>query len=310
MRFQILLPLMISQSAEFALSRPKSKESNLCTTFMNSIRSNDNRLLVLCQEEVKQLTVSSITQQISALEEGGQWLEALALALDHYESTIQSQEDRQRDALRGTMTHTDDTLLTEDEIWMAELLMRYLVLAIDNAPEPDIYSPNKRLNLAQSHFEMLSGVCLEYCVTMRRLDLLFGPIFRCFYEARYINVFLDVMETYILNDRLRYIAPEAMVLFVAHCKDMKDISMVERCLLHMDCSLMDFDSILTLLKKNALYTGLLHVYSTGLDDYTSPLEVLFETIFDALNSSNCIQSDRRQDGVLGNKFEQYGYKAL
>lgn len=296
--------------AEFALSRPKRSESNLCTTFMNSIRSNDNRMLVLCQEEVKQITVLGIRQQIASLEDGGQWLEALALSLDHYESTVQSQEDRQRDSTKGSMLLVNNSLLTEDEIWMAEILMRYLLLAIENAPDHEMLSSNKRLNLAQSHFEMLSGVCLEYCVVMKRLDLLFGPIFRCFYEARYINVFLDVMETYILNDRLRYIAPEVMVLFVAHCKDMKDISMVERCLLHMDCSLMDFDSILTLLKKNALYTGLFHVYNTGLNDYTSPLEVLFEALFDAINNSNCIYGDRRKDGVLSNKFDQYGYKAL
>ena len=75
-----------------------------------------------------------------------------------------------------------------------------------------------------SHY---TGVCIEFCIVTRRLDLLFGPIFRCFYEARYINVFLDVMETYILNDRLTYVAPEAMVLFVSHCKDMKDLSMVK-----------------------------------------------------------------------------------
>ena len=297
-------------SAEFALHRPKHPESNLCSTFMNSIRSNDNRLLVLCEDEVKQITVLGITEQVSSLEDGGQWLEALALALDHYESTIQIQEDRQRNTTRGTMPHTDNSFLSKDEIWMAELLMRYLLLAIDNAPEPEMYSTNKRLNLAQSHFEMLSGVCLEYCVTMKRVDLLFGPIFRCFYEARYINVFLDVMETYILNDRLKYIAPEAMVLFVAHCNDMKNISMVERCLLHLDCNLMDFDSILTLLKKNALYTGLLHVYSTCLDDYTSPLDVLFEAIFDAIDSSNCIYGERREEGILDNTLEQYGYKAL
>lgn len=73
---------------------------------------------------------------------------------------------------------------------------------------------------------------------------------------------------------------------------------------------MDFDSILTLLKKNALYTGLFHVYNTGLNDYTSPLEVLFEALFDAINNSNCIYGDRRKDGVLSNKFDQYGYKAL
>lgn len=49
---------------------------------------------------------------------------------------------------------------------MAELLMRYLILAIDNAPvEPmELSFSNSRLpnrhNLAESHFEMLSGETL------------------------------------------------------------------------------------------------------------------------------------------------------
>ena len=86
--------------------------------------------------------------------------------------------------------------------------------------------------------------------------------------------------------------------------------MVERCLLHMDCSLMDFDSILTLLKKNSLYTGLLHVYSSGLDDYVSPLEILFDAIFESVDESEGIHAERRSDGAPKSKFEQYGYKAL
>lgn len=309
--------------AEFALSRRHNISQNGCSTFMNSIRSSDNRLLVLCQEEIKEITVLGMRRQIMSLEDGGQWLEALALALDHYESTIKSQEDGcRRDAAlsnQSLMTLSPDPdLLTEDEIWMAELLMRYLILAIDNAPESSAvefsFSNNKlpdrsRLNLAESHYEMLSGVCMEFCIVTRRLDLLFGPVFRCFYEARYINVFLDVMETYVLNDRLKYIAPEAMVLFVAHCKDMKDLSTVERCLLHMDCHLMDFDSILTLLKDNELYTGLFHVYANGgLDDFSSPLEILLEAMFDC--SADTTASAEGMYGSPGSKFEQYGYKAM
>ena len=162
--------------AEFALSRSRQLlDSRSRTTFMNSIRSSDNRLLVLCQDEIKEITVLGMRQQIMSLEDGGQWLEALALALDHYESTIMSQEDNQRDAARQldsvTMaTSPDPSLLTEDEIWMAELLMRYLILAIDNAPEstPSLmefsFSGNNmtnRLNLAESHFEMLSGKIMQ-----------------------------------------------------------------------------------------------------------------------------------------------------
>ena len=68
-----------------------------CTTFQNSIRSSDNYLIVLCQEELKCVSILGIQQRITALENDGEWLEALALGLDHYESTVESQEDRKRD---------------------------------------------------------------------------------------------------------------------------------------------------------------------------------------------------------------------
>jgi hypothetical protein len=164
--------------AEFALSRSSSSASRLrhpnsngcCTTFMNSFRLSDNRLFILCKEEVKEITALGMRQQIASLEDGGQWLEALALALDHYESTIMSQEDNKRNsdpaslALKNydIITRLNPSLLTDDEVWMAELLMRYLILAVDNAPDsppPPTSKTNlrNRPNLAESHFEMLSG---------------------------------------------------------------------------------------------------------------------------------------------------------
>ena len=167
--------------AEFALSRRHFSASlrfqqpnlNDCTTFMNSIRSSDNRLLVLCQGEIKEIIALGMRRQIMSLEDGGQWLEALALALDHYESSIKSQEDKRRNNPSLTLnsldvTTTDPSMLTEDEVWMAELLMRYLILAIDNAPDSSqvgysslMNKNSHRLNLAESHFEMLSGKAIS-----------------------------------------------------------------------------------------------------------------------------------------------------
>ena len=53
--------------AEFSLSRgagasPRRPEA--CTTFMNSMRSSDSRLLVLCRGEVKQVTILGMKQQV------------------------------------------------------------------------------------------------------------------------------------------------------------------------------------------------------------------------------------------------------
>ena len=314
--------------AEFALSRntnEKEGDQSLSTTFQNSIRSCEDRVFVLCQEELKTLSIVKIQQRINALEEDGEWLEALALALDHYESTIKSQEDRKRDPDgKGDIINHPEFVSklrkTSDEEWIADLLIRYLNLAVENAPESAMNlstahtksanrkRTNSKIDLAQSHFQMLAGVCIEFCIVTRRLDLLFNDVYDQFKDSGYTYVFLDVLEPYVLNDKLQYIAPEAMSQFVEHCKISNDVSTVERCLLHMDVTIMDFDSILSLLRQNRMFSALIHVYTHGLDDYISPLEALFESVFDSADSE--IISQRRGDGVPHTKFERYGYKVI
>ena len=313
--------------AEFSLSRKVAQEelndlamqaenTEFCTTFQNAVRSCDNRLLVLCQDELKTVSIVGAKRRISGLEQDGEWLEALALALDHYENTVKSQEDRRRFSTRDISKHPqyNQGPKSEDEEWIAKLLVRYLNIAVENAPEtssaelPPAFVQSQ-IELAQSHFQMLAGVCIEFCVTTKRLDLLFGPIFGRFISVGYLSVFLDVLEPYILNDKLDYIAPEAMAHFVEHCKATNGIATVERCLLHMDVTIMDFDSILGLLKANEMYSALFYVFNEGLDDFTTPFEILMERIFDAADT-NPPSRERRPDGVPQNDFELYGYKAL
>ena len=296
-------------------------ETYFCTTFQNSFRSCDKRLLLLCQEELMSVSVVGAVPRISGLENDGEWLEALALALDHYENTIKSQEDRKRKGYNDLSKHPgfqprNGDGRTEDEEWIAKLLIRYLNIAVENAPETDNdfnFPPEIRqaqMELARSHFQMLAGVCVEFCVVTKRLDLLYGPIFRRFHAAGFLNVFLDVLEPYILNDKLNYIAPEAMMHFVEHCRTNNGIATVERCLLHMDVTIMDFDTILNLLRANAMYSALFYIYNQGLRDFTTPLEILCESIFDAADTLGQLANERRIDGVPQNDFERFGYKAI
>ena len=298
--------------SELLMDRLKHNPPPICMTFQNSFICSDNRLLVLCQEEVKNVSILNAKRRISALEEDGEWLEALALALDHYENTIKSQEDRKRnpEGTKDLSKHPEfsGAQLTDDEDWIAKLLMRYLNLAVDNAPDADPGIPSSRLDLAQSHFQMLAGVCVEFCVVIRRLDLLFGPIFRRFHSVGYTSVFLDVMEPYVLNDKLDYIAPEVMSHFVEHCKATNGIATVERCLLHMNVTIMDFDTIISLLRRNEMYSALFHVFTHGLDDFVTPLEIILERIFDAADERTT--EKRRPDGIPANSFERLGYKAI
>ena len=61
-------------------------------------------------------------------------MEALALALDHYEATVQSLEDKQRDPVTRGYSALGNLVAgggngnerSLEEIWMADLLLRYL----------------------------------------------------------------------------------------------------------------------------------------------------------------------------------------
>jgi hypothetical protein len=162
--------------AEFSLSRSAAADNgneadraSSCTTFQNSIRYSDGRMVVLCQERLKCISIVGARSRISALEEDGEWLEALALALDHYESTVVSQLDRKRDpeGRRDLSQHPEFSVAKSgDEEWIAKLLIRYLSLAVDNAPEPSndqvgVPSPSgaaTRIDLAQSHFQVRNSI--------------------------------------------------------------------------------------------------------------------------------------------------------
>lgn len=304
--------------AEFALSRSQEK-SAARQTFQNSTRYSDDRLLVLCQDELRCISIVGARTRISALEADGEWLEALAFALDHYENTVVSQEDNRREAIRDISRHPEfSKAKSDDEEYLAKLLIRYLNLAVENAPEAgeptDPYSSigggtTTRIDLAQSHFQMLAGVCVEFCVVTRRLDLLFGSIFRRFQTVGFTTVFLDVLEPYILNDKLKYLAPEVMSFFVEHCKATKGIATVERCLLHMDCTIMDFDTILSVLRTNDMYSALFYVFNHGLDDYVTPLEILLEKVFSETDTGG-VSLTRKAESVLKSPFERLGYKAI
>jgi hypothetical protein len=154
--------------------------------------------------------------------------------------------------------------------------LQYLGLAIENAPTSR--------EATSSHFRMIANVVIEYCIVTKRLDLLFGEIFAAFVGAEQSHTFVDLLEPFVLADQLTYISPLVMSTFVEFCKMSNDLSRVERCLVHLDVKVMDFDSVLKLLRNNKMFVALLHVYTSGLDDFVAPLQIIYEEIFDAADA--------------------------
>ena len=122
---------------------------------------------------------------------------------------------------------------------------------------------------------MLSSTYRHIC-----LILSFSEVYRSFTSVERYGLFLDVLAPYVLNDRLIYATPEVMANFVEHCHGIDDVFAVERFLLHMDVTTMDFDSILILLRKSEMYTALLHLYASGLNNLFTIIQHFIQSIKD------------------------------
>ena len=70
---------------------------------------------------------------------------------------------------------------------VADILIRYLDLAIEHAPVNAGTGTASRSDLRTSHFKMMAGVCIEYCVEIGRLDLLFGDVFSSFVAVNEVS---------------------------------------------------------------------------------------------------------------------------
>ncbi|KAL7682658.1 putative vacuolar protein sorting-associated protein 8, central [Plasmopara halstedii] len=338
-----------------------SYRGNNARSFSNSFRGCYNILYLLGLKELQTARVLPWTQRIDLLVDDGEWLEALALALDHYEGLKVAAADRaardrfppvffrdkQNDQCLVDILHMcqtnqrtgekEDVFRHEesaDEVrWVcgevpypadiakkleetlqkarsgevtknfvpisvaervADLLMEYVRLAIANAPgsiaaaggELSLNKIGMKLDLTKSHYQMLAGVCIEYCALINRTDLLFGEIYTRFKEANKLSVLVELLEPYILSEKLRNLSPVAMEEFVQHFSAQGKLAQVEQCLLHLNVAELDMDTILKLCHDHQLYSALIYIYNEGIDDFTTPIDVLLEACSNATASTN------------------------
>jgi len=285
----------------------KSRPGGSLETYQNSFRCGDDKLYILGRKELRFVGLQSWMQRIDVYVNQGEWLEALALALDHYEAEVAPKKSGDESMADPKFSPLHPNILNSTEMQLAELLLQYVRLAIENAPKTGTSS------LSRSHFELLSGVCIEYCMVTGRLDLLYGEIFNCFVSAGQVRTFLDMLEPYLLNEKLRHIGPEVLMSFIEHCQDKKELPTVERCLLHMDVKELDFNHVLTLLRRHQLFSGLTYVYSRGMGDYFTPLEILLqETVQCAAEvvRREAVGEHSQPSSSLDNMVETIGLKAL
>lgn len=161
-------------------------------------------------------------------------------------------------------------------------------------PSPTIFWPNSNMRLNPQSEEAQQSdkvwidvcvVCLEYLLHINRTEVLFRDVYSMFVQGEKQELFLQLLEPFIISDRsafslsycfisvshtlsrdrLKYIGPEVMQAFVVYNAKLGKLSMVERCILHLDIASMDFHQVRALLRLRMIdmLLNLFHVGCNG-----------------------------------------------
>ncbi|KAK5776227.1 Vps8 [Gossypium arboreum] len=217
-------------------------------------------------------------ERIQVLRKAGDWMGALNMAMTLYDGQAHGVIDlpRNLDAVQETiMPYLVELLLSYvDEVFS------YISVALGNqigkAEQPDDQeSRNGSVHSEiKEQFTRVGGVAVEFCVHIRRTDILFDEIFSKFVAIQQRDTFLELLEPYILKDMLGCLPPEIMQVLVEHYSSKGWLQRVEQCVLHMDISSLDFNQVVILCREHGLYGALVYLFNKGLDDFRAPLEEL------------------------------------
>ena len=152
----------------------------------------------------------------------GEWIEALLLGLEHYafihadDVVIDSNDDEDvadtnnnDDNLVGLNNITNSPVKTKmDDRIIADLLMDYVEISLSedltsslNNNSSSSSSRRRRRDLQHQGqhgpTHIVCEVCMDYCTTIKRNDLLFGPIYERFVNTNQEYIFLELLEKYI-----------------------------------------------------------------------------------------------------------------
>ncbi|KAM7476580.1 hypothetical protein LguiB_023823 [Lonicera macranthoides] len=217
-------------------------------------------------------------ERIEVLRKAGDWMGALNMAMTLYDGQAHGVIDLPRcldDVQKAVMPYLVELLLSYvDEVFS------YISVAFCNQigkldHDDDSKSINSSAHLEKKEqYTRVGGVAVEFCVHIKRTDILFDEILSRFVSVQHRETFLELLEPYILKDMLGSLPPEIMQALVEHYSVKGWLQRVEQCVLHMDISSLDFNQVVRLCREHRLYGALIYLFNKGLDDFKAPLEDL------------------------------------
>ena len=257
-----LFSQQLSQLVDLLDEEDASMHGVVADAFHMSFRAYKGRLFLLGYNEVSIGTLSNWADRLLALMEEGNFIGAIQLATSYYKgegdkATVALPED-------DTSRHK----LVQEKL--SEMMSASLKYAFGKNKEA------KPGRIEHVELEELATACIAACVSMDDMDFLFEDAYAWYQDGNAEGIFLETLESYILDGDVKVMPPLVIKDLVSHYTGKGLEKRLESMICQLDPRMIDVDQITRLCKINNLYDALLYVWNQALDDYTSLLTDLLD----------------------------------
>ncbi|XP_036401275.1 LOW QUALITY PROTEIN: vacuolar protein sorting-associated protein 8 homolog [Megalops cyprinoides] len=253
-----------------------------------SVCSYGGQIVYLGTKSVHVMTLRNWRERVDYLLKQEKFVEALSLAWSFHEGTAKAVVGLYGDPAKRKGVVADK---------MVEILFQYVDRSLKKCPEQG------KIQVMEQHFQDMVPVMVDYCLLLQRTDLLFSQIYSRLTENSVARgVFLQSLEPYILSERLGCLTAPVMRDLLGHFQDNGMMESVENCLVHMDITSLDIQQVVQMCWENQLYDAMIYVFNSGMNDYISPMEKLFQVIGPPLREGKSLTDEQV---VMGNKLLVY-----
>ncbi|XP_072293065.1 vacuolar protein sorting-associated protein 8 homolog isoform X1 [Eucyclogobius newberryi] len=253
-----------------------------------SVSSYGGQVIYLGTKSAHMMTLRSWRERIDCLLKQDSFVEALSLAWSFHEGTAKAVVGLCGDPVKRKGVVGDK---------MVETLLQFTEHALKKCPEQG------KIQVMEQHFHDIVPILVDYCLLLQRPDLLFNQLYcRLLENVVAKGVFLEVLESYIVADRLGHLTTPIMRDLLAHYHGNGMMDSLERCIVHLDVTSLDIQQVVNVCWDNKLYDAMMYVFNSGMNDYITPLEKLFSVIGPPLREGRSLTDE---EVIMGNKVLVY-----
>ncbi|XP_060896556.1 vacuolar protein sorting-associated protein 8 homolog isoform X1 [Labrus mixtus] len=253
-----------------------------------SVSSYAGQIVYLGTKSAHIMALRNWRERIDCLLKHEHFVEALSLAWSFHEGTAKAVVGLYGDPVKKKGVVADK---------MVEIFFQFSEYSLKKCPDQG------KIQVMEQHFQDVVPVLVDYCLLLKRADLLFNQLYSQLAENMVAKgVFLESLESYIVADRLGHLTTPIMRDLLAHYHSTGKMESLERCIVHLDVTNLDIQQVVQVCWENHLHDAMIYVFNRGMNDYITPMEKLFAVIGPPLKYGRSLTDE---EVVMGNKLLVY-----